>query len=143
MRLWSIKPEYLDAKGLVALWREGLLARKVLAGRTTGYKRHPQLLRFKEMKKPVAAMDAYLDEVYREACRRGYSFNHSKIKPSGRLSRIWVNKGQAEYEMTHLRKKLRKRDLKAYARLKPVKDPAVNRVFKIRDGGVEKWEKQL
>jgi len=31
MRLWSLHPRYLDAKGLVALWREGLLAQKVLA----------------------------------------------------------------------------------------------------------------
>ncbi|WP_368086417.1 pyrimidine dimer DNA glycosylase/endonuclease V [Nitrosomonas sp. Nm34] len=26
MRLWSIHPKYLDAKGLLALWREGLQA---------------------------------------------------------------------------------------------------------------------
>lgn len=32
MRLWSLHPSYLDAVGLVALWREGLLARKVLQG---------------------------------------------------------------------------------------------------------------
>lgn len=43
MRLWSLHPQYLDAKGLVALWREGLLAQAVLAGQTRGYKRHPQL----------------------------------------------------------------------------------------------------
>ncbi|MDI3502728.1 MAG: hypothetical protein PWR13_285 [Archaeoglobi archaeon] len=28
MRLWSIHSKYLDAKGLVAVWREGLLAKK-------------------------------------------------------------------------------------------------------------------
>lgn len=37
MRLWSIHPKYLDAKGLVALWREALLAQKVLKGETTGW----------------------------------------------------------------------------------------------------------
>lgn len=31
MRLWSVHPGWLDAKGLVAAWREGLLARAVLA----------------------------------------------------------------------------------------------------------------
>jgi hypothetical protein len=43
MRLWSVHPKYLDARGLVALWREGLLAQAVLRGRTSGYVRHPQL----------------------------------------------------------------------------------------------------
>ena len=41
MKLWSIHPKYLDAKGLVALWREALLAQKVLDGKTEGYKNHP------------------------------------------------------------------------------------------------------
>ena len=30
MRLWTLHPKYLDAQGLVALWREALLARAVL-----------------------------------------------------------------------------------------------------------------
>ena len=30
MRLWSIHPKYLDRQGLLAVWREGLLAQKVL-----------------------------------------------------------------------------------------------------------------
>jgi hypothetical protein len=34
LRLWSIHPKYLDATGLVALWREALLAQKVLKGKT-------------------------------------------------------------------------------------------------------------
>jgi hypothetical protein len=37
---------YLDGRGLVALWREALLAQAVLRGRTRGY-RHPQLARFR------------------------------------------------------------------------------------------------
>nr|WP_243687290.1 pyrimidine dimer DNA glycosylase/endonuclease V [Methanobacterium formicicum] len=51
MRLWSLHPKYLDVKGLVALWREGLLARAVLKGKTKGYTNHPQLIRFKNQKK--------------------------------------------------------------------------------------------
>jgi len=39
MRLWTIHPKYLDAKGLVALWRETLLAKHVLEGKTPGYKK--------------------------------------------------------------------------------------------------------
>jgi hypothetical protein len=36
MRLWTLHPKYLDARGLVALWREALLAQKVLRGATRG-----------------------------------------------------------------------------------------------------------
>ena len=37
MRLWTLHPKYLDPQGLVALWREALLARAVLQGKTRGY----------------------------------------------------------------------------------------------------------
>jgi hypothetical protein len=47
MRIWSLHPKYLDAKGLVALWRESLLAKQALESKTKGYKNHPQLNRFK------------------------------------------------------------------------------------------------
>jgi len=60
MRLWSIKFEYLDSKGIVALWREALLAKKVLEGKTKGYRNHPQLIRFKEQPDPLSAINAYL-----------------------------------------------------------------------------------
>ena len=40
MRIWSLHPKYLDAKGIVALWRETLLAKHVLEGKTKGYKNH-------------------------------------------------------------------------------------------------------
>ena len=112
MRLWSIHPKYLDSKGLVALWREGLLAKKVLEGKTKGYKNHPQLERFK--RKPKAYINGYLQVVFDEAVSRGYLFDRKKI---GR----WVNylaKGyqipvtdkQVDYEFRHLQKKLIKRD---------------------------------
>ena len=61
MRLWSIHPKYLDSKGLVAVWREGLLARSVLDGKTKGYKNHPQLIRFKNQKEPLLFLDTYLN----------------------------------------------------------------------------------
>ncbi|MFZ0534570.1 MAG: pyrimidine dimer DNA glycosylase/endonuclease V, partial [Anaerolineales bacterium] len=81
MRLWSLHPSYLDAKGLVACWREGLLARKVLLGETKGYRNHPQLLRFKTQPDPIAAVDQYLSAILEEANRRGFAFNPGKIKP--------------------------------------------------------------
>ncbi len=39
MRLWSIHPKYLDVKGFVGLWREALLAQRVLRGETNVYRR--------------------------------------------------------------------------------------------------------
>ena len=71
MRLWTLHPKYLDPKGLVALWREALLARAVLRGETSGYTRHPQLERFRSHEKPLFALDAYLAVVFDEAVSRG------------------------------------------------------------------------
>jgi hypothetical protein len=34
MRLWSLHPKHLDRQGLLAVWREGLLAQEVLRGET-------------------------------------------------------------------------------------------------------------
>ncbi|MEM2589333.1 MAG: pyrimidine dimer DNA glycosylase/endonuclease V [Candidatus Aenigmatarchaeota archaeon] len=72
MRLWLIHPKYLDCRGLVAVWREGLLAKKVLEGKTKGYRNHPQLKIFKEYEKPIDLINAYLFQIYLEAKRRGY-----------------------------------------------------------------------
>ena len=63
MRLWTLHPKYLDAQGLVALWREGLLARAVLRGMTKGYRHHPQLQRFRAHASPRAAINLYLEGV--------------------------------------------------------------------------------
>jgi hypothetical protein len=82
MRLWTLHPKYLDARGLVALWREALLAQKVLRGATRGYKHHPQLLRFAGQTNPPAALAAYLKAVHDEAMERDYKFDARKI---GRL----------------------------------------------------------
>lgn len=79
MRLWSIHPKYLDSKGLVALWREDLFAQAVLFGHTKGYKKHPQLIRFKNTSDQSAAIASYLRSVVEEADNRGYSFDRSKI----------------------------------------------------------------
>ncbi|MGH2666461.1 pyrimidine dimer DNA glycosylase/endonuclease V [Flavobacterium sp.] len=70
MRIWSLHPKYLDTKALVALWRETLLAKHVLEGKTKGYKNHPQLNRFKEAKYPIDSINQYLSEVYFEAVNK-------------------------------------------------------------------------
>src|SRR5207344_713386 len=82
VRIWSLHPKYLDARGLVALWREGLLAQAVLKGETTGYVYHPQLLRFREQSFPVAFIAEYLRVVHGEAVNRGYCFAAEKISRS-------------------------------------------------------------
>ena len=74
MHLWTIHPRYLDGKGLVTAWREGLLAQKVLRGETRGYTRHPQLERFRAHSDPLGVIAAYLALLGREATRRGYAF---------------------------------------------------------------------
>ena len=124
MRLWSIHPKYLDTRGLVALWRESLLAKKVLEGKTKGYKNHPQLYRFKQQTNPVETMNFYLSEIYKESQRRGFNFNPDKINKIPQKQFIKVTIGQVEYEFNHLLKKLSHRDIKKYDLLKEIKNMA-------------------
>ncbi|HEY1661347.1 MAG TPA: pyrimidine dimer DNA glycosylase/endonuclease V [Verrucomicrobiae bacterium] len=141
MRLWTLHPKYLDAKGLVALWREALLAQKVLRGQTRGYKHHPQLLRFGETKNPPAALAAYLKGVHDEAIRRGYEFDGKKIGRTKCRGRIRETRGQLLYEWKHLKRKLKKRDPKRLRELAAIKIPVPHPLFKIVPGEVREWEK--
>ncbi|HSR64572.1 MAG TPA: pyrimidine dimer DNA glycosylase/endonuclease V, partial [Xanthomonadaceae bacterium] len=106
MRLWTLHPHHLDARGLVALWREGLLARAVLCGQTKGYTRHPQLERFRLHATPLQAIDTYLAIVCDEADARGYRFDRSKLAPAPRGLRLPASDGQLAYEWGHLLAKL-------------------------------------
>ena len=142
MRLWSIHPEYLDAKGLVALWREGLLALAVLKGNTRGYERHPQLKRFLQVKKPVEALLAYLWSVYDESLKRGYCFDFHKLGIRIKHKPLKIRRGQLEYEMEHLKKKLLKRDPVQYERVRNQTDLKPHPLFVITEGGLEDWEKR-
>src|SRR4029077_14849990 len=140
MRLWTLHPKYLDAKGLVALWREALLAQKVLQGKTKGYRHHPQLARFKAHKNPVAALAAYLMEVHEEAKRRGYEFDGTKIA-RGRLAvRISEADGQLLYEWKHLCQKLKQRAPQVLACHKDISTPDPHPIFKVVRGGIRDWE---
>lgn len=140
MRLWSLHPQHLDSKGLVALWREALLAQKVLQGRTRGYRNHPQLDRFKRQPDPVVAIGAYLREVQREAERRGYRFDAGKIACAAEAPVIPVTTGQIAYEFSHLKAKLNVRDPAVLARLEQCGQPALHPLFYEIEGGVEPWE---
>src|SRR6185369_10189355 len=112
MRLWSLHPSLLDAKGLVALWREALLAQKVLQGKTVGYRAHPQLLRFRQSTEPLEAISTYLWTVHDEATRRGYAFDAAKIALPRQSLSLTVTQGQLAFEWEHLQTKLRQRDPK-------------------------------
>lgn len=141
MRLWSLHPSLLDRVGLVALWREALLAQKVLAGATEGYRRHPQLDRFRQSSHPMRAIANYLWSVAEEATERGYIFDVSKIAMRRRKVTILVTKGQLAYELTHLKQKLRQRDpgrLQLVSRRKRVK---INSTFTEVDGPIADWER--
>jgi len=140
MRIWSLHPKYLDAKGLVALWRETLLAKNVLEDKTKGYKNHPQLNRFKASEYPVNAINQYLIAVYKEAERRGYKFDSSKIDWTLTAKKILVTKGQMEYELRHLLTKLLHRDKLKYEKLKSTKNIENHPLFEITEGDIEKWE---
>ena len=141
MRLWSLHPKYLDSKGLVALWREALLAQKVLQGLTKGYRHHPQLERFRACKNPVSAIATYLDHVYAEALRRGYQFDRKKIAKGRVRSLLPVTSGQLKYEQQHLVKKLNQRDPDMHKRIKNVKTIRPHPLFKKTRGGIEEWER--
>jgi hypothetical protein len=140
MRLWSIHPKYLDSKGLVALWREGLLARAVLKGETKGYKNHPQLNRFKNHENPLAAINTYLLNVYRESERRCYNFNRNKIGPEFTEVKISVTQGQIMYEIKHLKSKLKVRNPTKYIEIKKLTIPDINPIFHVVAGDIETWE---
>ncbi len=141
MRLWSLHPQYLDAKGLVACWREGLLAKKVLAGETKGYKNHPQLYRFKTQGEPATLINQYLLGIFLEAARRGYSFDPQKIQQQELKPLMQVNSGQMAYELGHLKSKLLIRDEKRYQEILTLQQPIPHPLFQVVAGEVEEWEK--
>jgi hypothetical protein len=140
MRLWSVHPKYLDARGLVALWREGLLAQAVLRGLTRGYRHHPQLARFRSVRSPVASVARYLHAVCDEAEQRGYRFDRRKLGRRTRGARIALTSGQLEYEWRHLKAKLRLRDRRKLAEVRRVARPDAHPSFRVVPGPVAEWE---
>lgn len=141
MRIWSLHPKYLDSKGLVALWRETLLAKKVLEGKTKGYRNHPQLIRFRAAENCLSCINQYLAEVYLEAERRNYSFDKSKINWAFNNATLFVTAGQLAYEARHLTKKLKVRDPKKLKELKKVEQIEPHPLFILIAGDIETWER--
>lgn len=141
MRLWSLHPQYLDAAGLVALWREALLAQAVLRGATRGYRQHPQLERFREQSAPLSAIALYLRAVHEEATQRGYQFDRKKIAPARKQLRLIVSEGQLQYEWEHLLQKLARRQPALRATLDPAARPQAHPLFQVVPGGIASWER--
>jgi hypothetical protein len=141
MRIWTLHPQYLDPQGLVALWRESLLARAVLRGATKGYRHHPQLQRFQQHSAPCSAINCYLAGILSEAQSRGYSFDASKLGPVRSRARISGTSEQLRYEWRHLLQKLRVRSPAQYRRLCAVADPLPHPLFRIVAGPIAPWER--
>ncbi len=141
MRLWTIHPKYLDPQGLVALWREALLARAVLRGKTTGYRNHPQLDRFRTHAAPRSAINAYLAAIHSEAMARGYAFDRRKIGPLRAVNSISTTVGQISYEWEHLLKKLSVRHPVLRSRWRTVSMPLCHPLFTPVPGLIEPWER--
>ena len=141
MRLWTLHPKYLDPAGLVALWRETLLAQAVLLGKTKGYTHHPQLIRFQKLSDPIAGVATYLAAIHEEATKRGYHFDGSKIAKARLKEKIPETKGQLLYEWEHLQKKLKLRNPVWHEANKKVLVPTAHPLFKIVAGKIREWEK--
>lgn len=141
MRLWTLHPRYLDRQGLLALWREALLARAVLRGQTRGYRQHPQLLRFRGHPAPRSAISAYLATVHDEATARGYAFDRAKVGRVREVEPIAVGSGQVEYEWAHLLAKLAVRNPALLPERATIATPDCHPLFRTVPGPVAPWER--
>lgn len=138
MRLWSIHPDLLDRAALVAGWREGLLAQKVLRGLTTGYRRHPQLERFRTLADPVAGIATWLGGLADAADARGYRFDRTRISVPAGTERLPLTEGQLALEWQHLLAKVAVRDPAWLDRLTA---PRPHPMFDLIPGPVAVWER--
>ncbi|HWT34412.1 MAG TPA: pyrimidine dimer DNA glycosylase/endonuclease V [Microbacterium sp.] len=141
MRIWSLHPGSLDRIGLVACWRETLLAQAVLAGAIRGYRNHPQLERFRAEPDPIAAIGRYLAGLADEADRRGYRFDCGRIlDASDPRPALAVTTGQLDHEWVHLGRKLVARspdDARRWQQAIPRPHP----LFHVVPGGIAAWER--
>lgn len=142
MRIWSLHPKYLDRQGLTACWRETLLAQAVLAGRTRGYRSHPQLSRFRNHADVLAVLGWYLHGLADEAESRAYQFNRDRIdRAAEQVPTIAVTSGQLAVEWHWLATKLAARSPIVLSRWKDVAQPQPHRSFHVVEGPIASWER--
>lgn len=126
MRLYLVHPSYLDAKGLIGLWRESLLAQKVLfrlrnGESKVGYANHPSLLKFKSLPEDqwVDSIGSYLFHVLYESRVRNYNFDKSRILSDSELDqKIKISESELDQEVNVLKSKLSNRDHSLYLKVK-------------------------
>ena len=141
MRIWSVHPRFLDRQGLLACWREALLAQAVLAGSTRGYTHHPQLDRFRGEPDPMACIGAYLSGLAVEAGTRGYRFDQGRIlQPRPVEFVLDVTDGQLAFEWHHLGAKLDRRSPQDAVRWRAAV-PTPHPLFVVVPGPVASWER--
>ena len=142
MRIWSLHPRYLDAKGLVACWRETLLAQAVIAGDARGYGHHPQLERFRAVEDPLGAIGRYLLGIAEEADARAYRFDRSRIRSArGGPMLLEVTTGQLDFERAHLLAKLEVRAPDLRPLLDAAANPDPHPLFRVVEGPRATWER--
>lgn len=141
MRIWSVHPAQLDRAALVSCWRETLLAQAVLAGRTKGYRNHPQLQRWRALDDPLGGVVGYLHEIADEADSRGYRFDRNRIDRSAVATAepMSVTSEQLAYEWQHLRAKVRRRDQEWFEVIDNL-EPRPHPLMRVVDGPIETWE---
>lgn len=133
MCLWSIHPKYLDKYGLMALWREGLLAQQALSVTNTQYIKYSELERFKNNENPIKAIGSYLCYVAAERARRGYKFTHEKIlHPNFDNYLIVITDDQLVAEVYELKNKLKLRDRNKLKELKGISKFESNPAFDLK-----------
>lgn len=119
-----------------------MLAQKVLFNRTKGYKKHPQLERFRQHSNALEAIGFYLYEIYKESRIRGYNFKKDKIaRINKNIKPVKVSQGQISFEVKHLASKLKKRDRESFSRISKIKRIKLHPLFVSAKGGRESWEK--
>lgn len=118
------------------------MAQAVLAGRTRGYTRHPQLERFRTTEAPLETIGRYLSALADEADARGYRFDRSRIDSAGEANaQLTVASGQLDFEWAHLGAKLAARSL-ADARRWEGSTPRPHPLFTVVAGPTEAWERR-
>lgn len=142
VRLWSVHPRYFDRQALTACWREALLAQAVLAGATKGYRRHPQLERFRDSSSPDAVIGAFLSGIANEAEARAYNFDRARILVTAKpIELIPVTTDQLAYEWSHLMAKLARRSPETAERWTAVTVPQPHPLFCVVEGPIARWER--
>ena len=84
---------------------------------------------------------SYLIPLVKEAERRDYRFDRSKIHPSRQVEKISVSRGQLSYEWVHLKEKIHRRDPERYRQSADIEFPEPHPSFEIIEGDIQAWEK--